>query len=109
MKGRWPEELLEVLWAYRCTPQSSTQETPYSLTYDTDAIIPVEVRVPTLRRQLIDLSLNNESLTASLNLINELRDKARIRDEAGKLRVARRYNSKVNQRCFHPGDLVCRM
>ena len=23
-KGKWPEELLEVLWAYKCTPQSST-------------------------------------------------------------------------------------
>jgi len=108
-KGRWPEGLLEVLWAYRCTPQSSTQETPYSLIYDTDAMIHVEVGIPTLRRQLIDLSLKNESLAASLDLINELRDRARIRDEAGKLRVARRYNSKVNTRCFHPGDLVWRM
>jgi len=23
-KGRWTEELLEVLWAYRCTPQTTT-------------------------------------------------------------------------------------
>jgi len=30
-KGRWPEELVEVLWAYRCTPQSSTNESPYWL------------------------------------------------------------------------------
>jgi len=42
-KGRWPEELLEVLWAYRCTPQTSTRETPYSMVYRIDAMIPVEV------------------------------------------------------------------
>jgi len=30
-KGRWPKELLEVLWAYRCTPQSTTGETPYNM------------------------------------------------------------------------------
>jgi len=30
-KVRWPEELVEVLWAYRCTPQSSTNESPFSL------------------------------------------------------------------------------
>jgi len=72
-------------------------------------MIPVEVGIPTLRRQLIDLSLNNESLAARIDIINELRDKARIRDEAGKLRATRRYNSKVNPRCFHPGDLVWRM
>jgi len=95
-KGRWLEELLEVLWAYKCTPQFSTQETPYSLTYGTDAMILVEVGVLTLRRQLADLLMNNESLAANLDLISELRDKARIRDEARKLRAARRYNSKVN-------------
>jgi len=32
-KGRWPEELVEVLWAYRCTPQSATNESPFSLVY----------------------------------------------------------------------------
>ena len=28
-KGRWPEELLEILWAYRCSPQSSAHESPF--------------------------------------------------------------------------------
>jgi len=32
-KGRWLEELVEVLWAYRCTPQSATNESPFSLVY----------------------------------------------------------------------------
>jgi len=71
-KGRWPEELLEVLWAYRCIPQSSTQETLYSLTYDTDVMIPVKVGDPTFCWQLADLSMNNESLAANLDLISEL-------------------------------------
>jgi len=26
-RGKWVDELLEVLWAYRCTPQSTTMET----------------------------------------------------------------------------------
>jgi len=38
-KGRWTEELREVLWANRCTPQTTMQETPYSLTYGTEAMI----------------------------------------------------------------------
>jgi len=42
-KGKWIEELLKVFWAYRCIPQSTTQETPYSLTYGTEVMIPVEV------------------------------------------------------------------
>jgi len=45
-KGNWTEELLEVLWAYRCTPQTTTQETPYSLTYGTEAMIPSKLENP---------------------------------------------------------------
>uniref|UniRef100_A0A1U7YCV1 Uncharacterized protein LOC104247584 n=1 Tax=Nicotiana sylvestris TaxID=4096 RepID=A0A1U7YCV1_NICSY len=48
-KGLWPELLLEVLWAYRTMPKTSTGETPYSLVYGTDAVIPVEVGEPSLR------------------------------------------------------------
>jgi len=54
-KGNWTEELLEVLWAYRCIPQSTTQETPYSMTYDTEAMISVEIGEPSLRWQILDL------------------------------------------------------
>jgi len=32
-KGTWVDELLEVLWAYRCTLQTSIGESPYNLTY----------------------------------------------------------------------------
>lgn len=41
-KDRWLKDLLEFLWAYRYTPQSSTKETPFSLTYDTNIIIYVK-------------------------------------------------------------------
>ena len=83
-KGKWIKELLEVLWAYRCMPQSTTQETPFNLTYRTEAMIPVEVGKPSLQRQTLDLTLKNESLLVSLGLINELRDRNRIREEACK-------------------------
>ena len=32
-KGRWAEELSNMLWAYRTTPRRSTGETPFSLMY----------------------------------------------------------------------------
>jgi len=58
-KGRWPEELVEVLWAYRCTPQSSTNESPFSLVYGANAMIPDEIGEPTLRRELYDPTHNH--------------------------------------------------
>ena len=71
------------------------QETPYSLTYDIEAMIPVEVGEPTIRRQLFDLSLNQESLSVGLDLLQELHDKSKIREVACKLRTTRQNNTKV--------------
>ncbi|KAL0402047.1 UNVERIFIED_CONTAM: hypothetical protein Slati_4234600 [Sesamum latifolium] len=41
--GNWAEELTSVLWAYRTTPRGSTGESPFSLVYGTEAIIPAEL------------------------------------------------------------------
>jgi transposase InsO family protein len=43
VKGSWPEELPHVLWAYHTTTHSTTGETPFWLTFETEAVIPVEV------------------------------------------------------------------
>jgi len=81
----------------------------YSLTYGTEAMIPMEVGESSIRQKLLDLSLNKESLSVGLDLINELHDKSKIREAACKLRAARKYNTKDRSRSFHKGDLVWRM
>ena len=48
-KGAWPEELANVLWAYRTTTRVPTRETPFRLTFGTEAIILVEVGLTSLR------------------------------------------------------------
>ena len=48
-KGARPEELPNVLWAYRTTVRTPTGETPFRLTYGTKAVIPVEVGVTSTR------------------------------------------------------------
>ena len=45
-KRLWADELPKVLWAYRTT---STGETPFSLAYEVEAMIPIEVGTPSLR------------------------------------------------------------
>jgi len=85
------------------------RETPYSLTCGAEAMIPVEVAEPTIRRQMFNLTLNEESLTVNLNLVSEFRNKSRIREAACKIRASRRYNTKVRPRSFQKRDLVWRM
>ena len=48
-KGVWANELLKMLWAYRMTFRISTRETPFSPAYIVEAMIPVEVGIPSLR------------------------------------------------------------
>ncbi|GKB28579.1 reverse transcriptase domain-containing protein [Tanacetum coccineum] len=45
----WLEELSHVLWAHRTMIKSSNGETPFSLTYGTEAVFPAEIGMPTLR------------------------------------------------------------
>ena len=68
-KGRWPEELVEVLWAYMCTPQSSTNESPFSLVYDADAMMPVQIGELSLHRELYDLTRNHQNMATHLDLL----------------------------------------
>ncbi len=39
----WVEELPSVLLAYKTTVRTPTKETPFKLTFGTEAVIPVEI------------------------------------------------------------------
>ena len=67
-KGRWVEELPHVLWTYRTTPRQSTGETPFSMTYGAEAILPLEASFPTLKSSTFTPKNNNELLGRSLDL-----------------------------------------
>ena len=41
-KGKWVEELPHVLWTYRTTPRKSTRDTPFSMMFGAEAVIPLE-------------------------------------------------------------------
>ena len=45
----WHEKLLFSLHAYRTGVQISTGATPYSLVYGMEAVLPIEVEIPSLR------------------------------------------------------------
>nr|KYP60581.1 Pol polyprotein [Cajanus cajan] len=107
-KGAWAEQLPEVLWAYRCTPQSTTQETPFRLVYGSDAMIPVEIGEPSFHRAHFDEASNEAELRANLDTVEETRDRALVVAEATKQRYKRRFDSKVKPREFREGDLVWR-
>ena len=50
LKGRWADDLPEVLWAYRTTTKSKIREISFSLAYRYEAMIPIEIGARSLRR-----------------------------------------------------------
>ena len=64
-KGKWVEELPGVLWAYRTTSRKLTGISSFALTYEIEAIIPREIKVPTLRTEIHEKA-NAEAVTKNL-------------------------------------------
>ena len=107
-KGRWVEELPHILWTYRTTPRRSTRETPFSMTYEVEAVIPLETSFLTLRTSTFTLSKNEELLGKSLDLIEEKREKAMIQLSYYHQKLKQGYDANVRLRPLTPGDLVLR-
>ncbi|GKV42478.1 hypothetical protein SLEP1_g49874 [Rubroshorea leprosula] len=104
----WVDELNKVLWSCRTTPSSATGETPFSMAYGAEAVIPVEVGLPSDKSDRHDDQNNEQLLRENLDLVEEIREMFRIRNMAHQSRVAKFYNKRVRARQFQVGDLVLR-
>ncbi|GKD18442.1 reverse transcriptase domain-containing protein [Tanacetum coccineum] len=83
----WIEELSHVLWAHRKMIKSSHGDTPFSLTYGTEAVISAEVRMPTYCTAIVDAVHNDEELRLNLDLLEERRERATIHEAKAKLKM----------------------
>nr|GEY08936.1 reverse transcriptase domain-containing protein [Tanacetum cinerariifolium] len=104
----WVKELPHVLWAHRTMIKSSHDETPFSLTCGTEAVIPAEIRMPTYRTAAVDVVYNDEELRLNLVLLDERRERAAILEAKAKLKMTKYYNARVCGVTFRPGDFVYR-
>ena len=75
-KGAWPKELPNVLWAYRTIARTPMGETPFRLTYGTEAVIPIEVRITSIRRETFHEGTNDDQLRINLDCLDKVRDEA---------------------------------
>ena len=95
-----------MLWAYRTTRKLATQETPFTLTFGTKAVAPVEVGLKSPRIELASVEHNEEALRLNLYLLDEKRDQVQKRIEDYKRKTTKYYDQKVKPRSYKPGDLV---
>ncbi|GKA99121.1 hypothetical protein Tco_0827058 [Tanacetum coccineum] len=94
--------------------KTSNGETPFSLTYGTEAVIPVEIDMPTHRTSSANEKTNDQELRLNLDLLDERREITAIR-EARKDLTKLSKHSKVEliikvtwkgKRYLGPGMLV---
>ncbi|GJZ18886.1 hypothetical protein Tco_0555476 [Tanacetum coccineum] len=60
--------------------KSSNGDTPFSLTYRTEAVIPAEIGMPTLRTTKIEMVQSDKTQKLNLDLLEEKREQAAIRE-----------------------------
>jgi hypothetical protein len=78
-KGKWVKELPSVMWTHRITNRRSTSKAPFALAYEVEAVIPLEIGLPTTRTIEFDAEQNEDDLRRDLDLLEERKDMATIR------------------------------
>nr|GEW19801.1 reverse transcriptase domain-containing protein [Tanacetum cinerariifolium] len=94
----WVEELPHVLWAHRTMIKSSHDDTPFSLTYGTEAVIPAEIGMPTYRTAAVDVVNNDKDLRLNLDLLEERQERAAVYEAKAKSKMMKYYNARVRAR-----------
>nr|GEU32152.1 reverse transcriptase domain-containing protein [Tanacetum cinerariifolium] len=105
-RAGWVNELPNVLWAHRTSLKQSNGETTFSLTYESEAVIPVEIGMPTHRTMMIREDKNEDELCLNMNLLQERREAVAIREAKYKTKMEQYYNQKVRPMSFKPDEYV---
>nr|GEW35267.1 reverse transcriptase domain-containing protein [Tanacetum cinerariifolium] len=92
--------------AHRTMIKSSHGDTPFSLTYGTEAVIPAEIGMPTYHTAAVDVVHNDEELRLNLDFLEERRERTAIREAKAKSKMTKYYNARVRGVTFKPGDFV---
>ena len=77
-KRNWAKELPNVLWAYQTTLRRSMGETPFSMTYGAEAIIPIKISLSSKTVTDFSQSNNDVQMVGNLDSLEERQDMVSI-------------------------------
>ena len=87
-----------MLWPYRTTRKSATQETPFALAFGTEAVAPVEIGLKSPRIELASVEHNEKALRLNIDVLDEKRDQVQKCTEEYQRKTTRYYDQKVKPR-----------
>ncbi|GAA0154398.1 hypothetical protein LIER_12391 [Lithospermum erythrorhizon] len=108
-KKNWHEKMEEALWAYKTRYRTPTESTPYVLVHGVEAVLPLEVQIPSLR-VAVNEEITREEATKlrlqELDSLDEHRLNAHQRLESYQSRITKSYNKRVRHRSYQVRDVV---
>ena len=105
----WDNKLCECLSAYRTTVRTPTKAISFSLVYEYEAVLPLEVQILSLRVALTTEMTDDEKHQLRLQELEALEGKRLQAQQHIKLyqaRISRAFNKKVRERIFKKGDII---
>src|SRR5438876_4175493 len=106
--GKWARELPSVLWVLRTSPSRATGESPFFLTYGSEAVLPTELEFGSPRVRNFNEKLSEDSRLVDLDQLEETRDVTAIQSAIYLQGLCRYHDHNVRGRAFSIGDLVLR-
>lgn len=108
VKGSGIDGFPGILWSSRTIVREAIGQTPFNLVYENEAILHVEVGIPSLRITFYDQSRNEEEKRFNLDLLPETRGNVLLRAISYKLRLTRLFNRRGKHQPLQDNDWVLR-
>jgi hypothetical protein len=106
-KGKnWHKELPSVLWALRTNINRTTRDTPFSLVYGAEAVLPAEIYLKSARVAHFSPEDQAEARELDANLLEKRCNTALSNVRKYQAALKRYYNKSVVQRELNIRDLV---
>lgn len=103
-KGTWVDDLPGLLWSVRTIAKEATENSPFGLFYGSEAVLRIEVGIPSPRMTVYEFEKNEEEKSINLDLLPETQGNALLRSIHYKQRVTRQFNCRVKVRLIQLGD-----
>ena len=103
----WDDRLPYALWGYQTTVRTSTGATPFLLVHESEAVLPVEVKIKSVQ-VAIEFEMPETQWVQqrhdSLTTLDSQRLKALYDTQLYQARLARAFNIRVKDKSVKAGD-----
>ncbi|GKD10490.1 reverse transcriptase domain-containing protein [Tanacetum coccineum] len=93
----WVDDLAQVLWVHRTLPRNSQKETPFSLTYGSEAIIPISEN---------DVAKDDRGRIKEVDKRRGSKEIASIEEAYYRSKLRRHHNKRSSHSIYKIGDFV---